>query len=151
MIGTLLACSLLAQGLTRQRRGRALGWEEDLVTPAPGARQGSAEVPQVGLRPRGGGGGVSESQEGFGGLAAPDGLNGLSSGGCWEGKGHGSWEVLSSQLTPPRGLRRNQQDWHRLPSAAGPRGPPIDCRPVSPPHPPSWRRRWQGESLLSRF
>lgn len=57
MIGMLLACSLLAQGLTRQCRGGALVWEEDLVTPAPGAGQGSAEVPRVGLRPRGGGGG----------------------------------------------------------------------------------------------
>lgn len=29
---------------------------------------------------------------------------------CWEEKGHGSWEVLSSQLTPPRGMCRNQQE-----------------------------------------
>lgn len=29
---------------------------------------------------------------------------------CWEEKGHGSWEALSSQLTPPRGMCRNQQE-----------------------------------------
>lgn len=66
MIGTLLAFSLLAQGLTHQRRRGALGWEEDFVTLAPGAGQGSAEVPQVGLRPRGGGGGGLNPRRGLG-------------------------------------------------------------------------------------